>query len=101
MRAFTIGLAVATVLLLTATLALGAQLASARPVSLSDARSAPDALVYVRPGATVSLATGCVVTERQAYSWRGLAVRQTVARWHGVRVTNVSHRPILAAGWCS
>jgi len=102
--------------------AFSAQLAgaAARPVGLADARSAPQTILYVRPGGRYDTLDGVSQckgggywTEVSAYGWRGDALpaqrwtdHRTLMTWgrvtfDGVTVTNGYRHAILFAGWCS
>lgn len=91
-----------------------------RAVSLSDARRAPDTLVYLYPHQRVT-PTQCAgsgyFTDTSAYTWRGGAL--SAQRWNrahdrtfwsapyggrvvfdGVTFRNATARGVLVAGWC-
>ncbi len=97
-----------------ATLALAAPaVADAKPVSLDDARSAPDSLTLLQAGESAKPAE--CVTEVSAYGWRGRKLgpqtrthagfswRSATGRvtFDGATFRNRSRRAVLVAGWCS
>ncbi len=96
-----------------ATLALAAPtVADAKPVSLEDARSAPDSLTLLKAGESTKPAK--CATEVHAYGWRGRKIGAQTRTHAGFswrtatgRVTfdgafrNRSRRAVLVAGWCS
>lgn len=116
----------AALLMIASTLALGAEFAqanTARAVNLSEANFAPDRLVYVKPGKSVTILDQCgprtvanlggFFTELSAYRWNGRALPaqrwnsdRTLLRWgrvsfDGITATNRYPFPVLFAGWCS
>ena len=117
-------LAITTALALVALIlssALAADAAVAKPVSLSDARTAPDFLRALKPGRTVTVTRQCprggYWMETSAYRGRGGALGgqrwtsdHTVTYWpaaYGGRVTfdgitfaNRTTRTVLVGGWC-
>lgn len=97
------------------------QRATPHPVALSDARSAPHTLLYVKRGDAANVLRQCSrghwFSDVSAYRWDGSALGaqrwnrahdrilwpvpgEGAVHYNGIRVWNDTRHPILFAGWC-